>query len=378
MPQVLDVGDGSQDALLVRVRAGRYEGWGECEASPLTTMASFVAPMSHSACKPVGELVIGERLDSAEDIPRIHHKVRTGSFDLLQSYHTLSGIDIALWDLIGKRFQSPAYQLLGFEVSYAKTPYASVLFGDTPSETEARARLVAQQRFAGIKLGWGAFGKGSLKEDEEHLEAARAGLGWERALMVDAGTVWEELEAARERLPALEGAKVTWLEEPFPGSELGLYHDLGGRVPLAGGEGCNSAAQARQMIDYARLAFVQIDAGRVGGITDAHRVAMYADTRNVKFVNHTFTSNLALAASIHPYAGLKEHEWCEYPVEPKPLAKEITVESVEPVSGRIHLPEKPGLGVTVDVGAIEKYLVETEFKLDGKLVFQSSADLLKS
>ena len=105
MPEVLDIGDGSQDLLLVRVQAGPYVGWGECEASPLTSIASLVAPMSHSACKPVRDSVLGQTLDDVADVDRIGDLVRANSLDLLQSNHTLSGIDIAMWDLLGRRLR---------------------------------------------------------------------------------------------------------------------------------------------------------------------------------------------------------------------------------------------------------------------------------
>src|SRR5512139_375857 len=103
MPVVRDIGDGSQDALLVRVEAGGFVGWGECEASPLVCIASWNCPMSHSACKPISASVLGQRLDSGSDIRRINALVRAQSFDLLQTDHTLSGIDIAMWDLLGKK-----------------------------------------------------------------------------------------------------------------------------------------------------------------------------------------------------------------------------------------------------------------------------------
>src|SRR6185503_10785108 len=97
MPQVLDIGDGSQDMLLVRVvdDAGGI-GWGECEAAPLVSIASLVCPMSHSACKPVAASVVGQRLDAPADIPRVGDLVRANSLDLLQADHTLSGIDMAM------------------------------------------------------------------------------------------------------------------------------------------------------------------------------------------------------------------------------------------------------------------------------------------
>ncbi|MCI0529103.1 MAG: hypothetical protein L0Y56_16830, partial [Nitrospira sp.] len=82
MPEVLDIGDGSQDALLVRVQAGDYVGWGECEASPLVSIAGLICPMSHSACKPVQASVLGQTLDGPEDIVRIGNLVRANSLDV--------------------------------------------------------------------------------------------------------------------------------------------------------------------------------------------------------------------------------------------------------------------------------------------------------
>src|SRR5690606_31168097 len=130
MPEVLDIGDGSQDLLLVRVQAGEFVGWGECEASPLTSIAALVTPMSHSACKPVLASVLGQRLDDVADIARIGTLVRANSLDLLQADHTFSGIDMAMWDLLGKRLQAPVWELLGVKKPFPKQPYASQLFGD--------------------------------------------------------------------------------------------------------------------------------------------------------------------------------------------------------------------------------------------------------
>ena len=109
MPEVLDIGDGSQDALLVRVAAGDFVGWGECEAAPLVSIASLVCPMSHSACKPVQASVIGQPINSVDDIRKIGNLVRVNSMDLLQADHTLSGIDIALWDLLGRQMREPVW-----------------------------------------------------------------------------------------------------------------------------------------------------------------------------------------------------------------------------------------------------------------------------
>jgi L-alanine-DL-glutamate epimerase-like enolase superfamily enzyme len=378
MPEVLDIGDGSQDALVVRVGAGGYTGWGECEAAPLVSIASLVCPMSHSACKPVLASVLGQRIEGVDDIRRIGDLVREQSMDLLQADHTLSGIDIALWDLLGKRLDEPVYRLLGYERAYPKTPYASQLFGDTPDETLAKARAVRQRGYRAAKFGWGPYGRGSVERDADQVHAAREGLGPEGVLLVDAGTVWnEDVAAAERRLKALRECAVTWLEEPFVGGALDAYRQLAacsGGVKLAGGEGGHTYHMARQMIDHAGLGYIQIDAGRIGGISVAKRVADYAQGKGVSYVNHTFTSHLALSASLQPFAGVEEASICEYPVEAKPVALAITRERLEPdAHGQIHLHDAPGLGMTPDLAAMRPYLVDAEIKVQGKVLYRTPA-----
>ena len=127
MPVVTDAGDGSQDALLVRVSAGGLTGWGECEASPLTSIAAYVCPMSHGACKPLRDVVLGKPLDGPEDIAALAAAVELECMDLLQASHTFSGIEMALWDLLGRKRNVPVYELLGYSKAYPKLPYASQL-----------------------------------------------------------------------------------------------------------------------------------------------------------------------------------------------------------------------------------------------------------
>ncbi len=378
MPEILDIGDGSQDALLVRISAGGYEGWGECEASPLTTIASFVAPMSHSACKPVRFSVEGREINDVEDIYRISNLVYENSFDLLQADHTLSGIDIALWDLLGKAKQTPVYELLGYKKAYPKLPYASQLFGDNPEETFQKAKLSFEKGYKAVKFGWGPFGKVALSNDVAHLQAAREGLGPDIHLMVDAGTAWHEnsFEAAK-RLDALKRVNAFWLEEPFVNGALTPYNQLSKSqpsCPLAGGEGCHNYAQAASMINFAGLRFIQIDTGRIGGITTAKRVADLAQTKGITYVNHTFTSHLALSASLQPFAGIAQDIICEYPIESKQLALDMTKEKILPdTSGMIHLPDQPGLGLTVDAEKLKSYLVDVEIKIKGNSIFKTTS-----
>jgi len=378
MPEVRDIGDGSQDALLVRVEAGGHVGWGECEASPLTTIASWVCPMSHSACKPVRDSVIGQRLDDVADIGRINALARANSLDLLQADHTLSGVDMALWDLLGRRLSEPVYRLLGDDRAWPKLPYASVLFGDGPSATLAKAREARAAGYRAAKFGWGPYGRGSAQADADQVAAAREGLGADGVLLVDAGAVWvDDVARAAERLPALRQAGATWLEEPFVSGATAAYRELAalaGPVRLAGGEGSHTPYMAFQMIDQAGIGYVQIDAGRVGGITSARCVAEHAHERGVVYVNHTFTSQLALSASLQPYAGYQEWELCEYPVESSPMARAITRGALRrDAEGLVHLSDAPGLGLDVDVAGVRRYLVEVEIRVRGEVLYRTPA-----
>ena len=376
MPVVTDAGDGSQDALLVRVAAGGLIGWGECEASPLTSIAAYVTPMSHGACRPLRDVVIGKPLDGPEDIAALAAAVEIECMDLLQASHTLSGIEMALWDILGRKREVPVHTLLGYSKAYPKLPYASQLFGDTAGETLAGCRAARQRGFRAVKCGWGPFGRGSPADDRDHLQAAREGIGAEGTLLVDAGQIFrEDVEAAAARIAMLDEAGAIWFEEPFLGGAYDAYAALAarsGKVKIAGGEASHNFHMAKQLIDYGKVSYIQIDCGRIGGLGPAKRVADYAAPRGVTYVNHTFTSHLALCASLQPYAGLKEHVICEYPFAPKPVAWEMSETHLEPdANGEINVPQAPGLGIKMSHDGIKKYLVDVEISAKGKRLYET-------
>lgn len=379
MPEVLDIGDGSQDALVFRVRAGNHEGWGEAVASPLTSIASWIAPMSHSGCHPVIDSVLGEELNSPSDIERIARKVKEISFyGIIQSDLTFSGVEIALWDLLGRAREVPVYQLLGYKKSEPKLPYASVLFGDTPEQTRQKATTMRASGFSAIKFGWGPYGRGSVAADAAHVFAAREGIGADAHLMVDAGTIFEEdLDAASARLKDLSEAKVTWFEEPVSAAAVSLYKKLSQidpSVPLAGGEGAHNVFQAQDLIENGGIGYIQIDTGYIGGIAPAFRVANFAKKHGVQYVNHTFTSHSALAASMHPYAGVKDSWMAEYPMEPKLLCVELNDSKILPdADGMISVPERPGIGIPFSISAIKKYLMDVEIVVSKKVLYRTPA-----
>ena len=372
MPEILDEADGSQDALIVKVEGGGLIGWGECEASPLTSIANFICPKSHSAAKPIKESILGADLNNLDDVKKIIHSVKQNSLMIAQTPHTFSGIEVAILDLLAKKFQCPIYEMIGYKNSNPRIAYASVLFGSTPEQTLKIAMDMKEKNFKAVKFGWQNFGL-DLNKDQDHLVAAREGLGKDLMLMVDVGAIWgNNIQAALERIDILKKAKVTWLEEPFYSDAFYEYSQLTkvSSLPLAGGESCHSVESAKNMIKFGKVKFIQIDAGIVGGILAGKEIAIFAENNDVQYVNHTFTSHLQLSASLQSYAGLHKSNLAEYPMQLKSLAWDLTKNHIIlNKDGYINLPSDIGHGMTINEEALFKYKVDVEIKVNQKRIF---------
>jgi len=372
MPKILNEADGSQDALIVKVEGGGYTGWGECEASPLTSIANFICPMSHSAAKPVKESIINKELNNLSDVKKISHAVKQDSLMIAQTPHTFSGIEVAILDLLGKKENCPIYELIGYTNSTSKIAYASVLFGQSSSETFEIARDMSNKKFKAVKFGWQNFGV-NLNSDAEHLIAAREGLGTDILLMIDVGAIWgNDIEEALKREKILKEANITWLEEPFYTDAYYEYSKLTDKtsLPLAGGESCHSVESAKNMIHYGKVKYIQIDAGIAGGILAGKEICEFAENRNVQYVNHTFTSHLQLSSSLQAYAGSTKSNLSEFPMQLKSLAWDITKNHISrDDNGCIIAPLDVGHGMTINEKALKEYKVDVEILINSKKVF---------
>ena len=372
MPEILDEADGSQDALIVKVEGGGVIGWGECEASPLTSIANFICPKSHSAAKPIKDSILGADLNNLDDVKKIIHNVKQNSLMIAQTPHTFPGIEVAILDLLAKKFHCPIYEMIGYKNSNPRIAYASVLFGSTPEQTLKIAMDMKEKNFKAVKFGWQNFGL-DLNKDKDHLVAAREGLGKDLMLMVDVGAIWgNNIQAALKRIDILKKAKVTWLEEPFYSDAFYEYSQLTkvSSLPLAGGESCHSVESAKNMIKFGKVKFIQIDAGIVGGILAGKEIAIFAENNDVQYVNHTFTSHLQLSASLQSYAGLHKSNLAEYPMQLKSLAWDLTKNHIIlNKDGYINLPSDIGHGMTINEEALFKYKVDVEIKVNQKRIF---------
>src|SRR3979411_541067 len=190
LPDVNERCDGSQETLVVKVHTDAgIIGVGEVDSSPLVAKAIVEAPVSHKICRGLAECVLGQ---DPFEIERLIHRMYEGSIFFGRQgavIQAMSGVEIALWDIMGKATERPVYQLLGGAFRKKFRAYASILFGDTPAETERIGRDLVKQGYRAVKFGWGPMGQ-SEESDIALVRAARQGLGQGGGVMGGGGLGW--------------------------------------------------------------------------------------------------------------------------------------------------------------------------------------------
>ncbi|MEX0675952.1 MAG: mandelate racemase/muconate lactonizing enzyme family protein, partial [Pirellulales bacterium] len=267
----------------------------------------------------------------------------------------MAAVDMALWDLKGKHYGEPIHRLLGGKQHEKIEAYASILFGRDGRETADIARRWREAGYQAVKFGWEPMGQ-CESLDIELVRGARDGLG-EAALLVDAGCVWDARTALR-RANAFAGFDIEWLEEPLRQHDIDGYVWLRDRspVPIAAGEGECGREAFRPWIDRHALDVYQVDLSRCG-FTDAAYIRARVEERGGRLCNHCYTSPLTAAASLHWLCTCRDAFLFEDCVEDSPLRHELTVQKVQATDGYITVPDRPGLGVTLNEDFVRAHLV---------------------
>ena len=313
LPVVNERCDGSQETLVVKVHTDAgITGIGEVDSSSLVAKAIIDAPLSHKICRGLGECVLGQ---DPFEIDRLIHRMYEGSIFFGRQgavIQAMSGVEIALWDIVGKTTGRPVYQLLGGGFRKKFKAYASILFGDAPAETEAIGKKLVAQGYRAVKFGWGPMGQ-SEESDIAHVRAARAGVGPGVELMVDAGLCWDTATAIR-RAKQFEPFGLSWLEEPLHPDNIDGYRRLCESTPpmrIAAGEEICDVKEMVAMMD-AGIDVVQVDVTRVGGLARSKRMGWDAAERHRLCVNHSYKTGINIAASLHFVAALPNSHYFEY------------------------------------------------------------------
>lgn len=340
--------------VLVRVEdEDGVVGWGEAWCNFPAVGAEHRARLVASVIAPILE---GKRIDDPQRAFVLLSE-RTAVLALQSGEQgplaqAIAGVDIALWDLAARRSREPLWRLLGGRSSQVPV-YASGLNPDAPEKVAAARRAEGYGAFK-LKVGFGA------ERDCANLRALRDALGSEVALMVDANQGWT-LEQAIEMAPRLEEFGLQWLEEPLradrPWDE---WRRLGQRtrVPLAAGENLIGNDAFDNALHAEALGVVQPDMAKWGGFSGCLPVARRILAAGARYCPHFLGGGIGLLASAHLLAAVGGDGLLEVDANPNPL-RTLTFGPLATVSeGMASLSEMPGLGVDIDVAALEEFAVE--------------------
>lgn len=358
--EILMIGDGSQDTVLIKIETDEgITGWGECDSSPYVVKTIVDCPPSHVVCRGLKDILMGQ---DPFDVEKIWNDMYRGSYYYGRrsvGIHAMSGIDIALWDIMGKAAGRPVHKLLGGRINSRLRAYASMLMPDTEEEVVQKAKEYMAKGFTAIKFGWGALGE-SREKDIRLVRAAREAMGEETDLMLDIGYLWKNSKYAEMMCKELEPFHLYWIEEPIISDDVQGFSRLTPKTTLriASGEELTGLYEFRELIEKGGVDIVQPDMSRCGGITIAKKIADMALLNGIELCPHAFKSGILMAASIQLLAAYKGTPLLEYCSQETVLSKGLLKNHFAlQMDGTVEVPDTPGLGIEVDEAAVAKYRI---------------------
>jgi L-rhamnonate dehydratase len=367
--------DTAQDNVVVQVHTDdTVRGIGEVESNPWAIKALIEYGGSNSLSRGLAELLVGQDPSDPRAVWEwlYSRSIVTGRRGA--GVCAIGALDMAIWDICGKAGGSPVWKLLGHARTSPLTPYASLLpYGHTLRDyRESLLTKAAWARDAGFKAAKmeimirGPFAEFGLQESNEAIvelvAASREVIGSTMTMMVDVGYCWSDWKEALQVLRRLEKYDLFFLETPLQPDDLDGYARLAdaSEVRIAAGELLQTRFEFAELIDRGRVDVVQPDVGRVGGITEALRVVEMARDRGKLVVPHCWKSGIGIAATAHVAAVSPNCPFIEFlpaAVSESSLRRELVADELCLVDGKLELPERPGLGITLNEAALAKFSV---------------------
>jgi L-alanine-DL-glutamate epimerase-like enolase superfamily enzyme len=272
---------------------------------------------------------------------------------------SMSGVDIALWDILAKSIGMPLYRLLGGCHERIRA-YASAGFyaeGKGLKELANEMESYVKEGFTAVKM---KIGRVSQAEDIARIKAVREAIGPDIDLLVDGNNVYTAYEAIK-MARRMEEYDIFWFEEPVPAEDIEGSAKVAAAIdmPIAAGENEFTRYGFRDLIINKALDIAQPDVTWCGGITEAKKIAAMASAWNIICVPHSFSSAVALMSNLHFSASIPNGRMQEFDRNYSPLREELLVEPVKiNKDGYLNLPDKPGLGVELNESVVKKYRVD--------------------
>lgn len=281
----------------------------------------------------------------------------------------LSGIDIALWDIKGKRFGVPVSVLLGGRMRESVKAYATGSFRrdgvDRVADVAAETARYVKEGFHAVKIKIG-FG---VAEDLKVIAAVREAIGPERGLMIDANHGYDALEAIELGNKAAK-FDIGWFEEPVVPEQLDAYRAVRARqpIPVAGGETWHGRYGMKEPLETRVVDIIQPDICGTGGFTEMRRIADMASLHGVRLVPHVWGTAVQIAASLQFMAAQLPNPVRPQPLDPilefdrteNPFRQAVVTKPLEHVDGVVTIPDGPGLGIEIDRAALAQYALKED------------------
>jgi L-rhamnonate dehydratase len=356
LPEVRVIGDGCQTILIILVHTDAgITGIGEAHTNPLVSKAILDAPLCSVSSTGLKHLLIGE---DPRDINRLYDLMikRTQTYGRRGAVmHVISGIEIALWDILGKSCGQPVWRLLGGARRTSTPVYASDLAPDTAQGAVKLAEKHVAAGYKAVKLGWGNLG-GNPRSDAAMMCDIRRAVGPDVDIMLDMGFAIP-LDDALYLGRALAEHDVFFLEEPLSPDDLNGFARLtaASPTPIATGEKETSQFPFIDLMERGGLRIIQPDVARVGGISETLRIAAHAEARGVRVIPHCWSTDILVAATLHVIALLRDCPYLEFNVMDNPLRTQLMTQPIRPKNGVVSIPDGPGLGIELNRATIDRY-----------------------
>src|SRR5665213_1404773 len=356
LPEISSAADGTQDDLIIVVETDEgITGYGEVDTAPGVGKAIVEAHMSHGTCYGLREVVKGSDPFDTEQIwndmwAKTYYYGRSGPV-----MHVMSGIDMAIWDIMGKATGKPVHKLLGGSYTDKVRAYASALMPENKETVKKMVESYVSQGFTAIKFGWGPLGY-DVHFDIELIRTARQAAGDDVEIMIDIGKRYR-LKQAMYVARALEQLNIYWLEEPLPAEDYAGYRKLteSTTMRIATGEEESGRQAFARLINETHVDVIQPDMSRCGGLTEARKIATLAADQNLLCVPHAFKTGVLVAASIQLIAAIPNAPFLEFSVTESAIRKELLINPFIQKGGYVDVPQKPGLGIELNPDVIKKY-----------------------
>ncbi len=348
----------SFDSVIVRIETDAgITGWGEAKAGVASTAAcGGLAAIINLDFAP---LLIGQdprdisRLwDTLYNMPRQGFAITEGHvFPTLGrrglSVSAIAGVDLALWDILGKSLDAPVWRLLGGRRAERMPAYASGGWAGADRIGEQLLGYIEQGGFRAVKMRVGSM-DGSVARSAARVRAARQALGPDVGLAADAHGTWTVAEA-KAFCRMVEDCDLMWFEEPVTADDKQGQAEVrrSSSVPISSGESEFTRHDFRELAELRAADVLQPDLAIAGGITEGIRIGAIASAFNLRLAPHLWSGAPAFAAGLHLSASQSAGFILEYSLGHNPMLHDLIEERFPVQDGFVAVPDRPGLGITV-------------------------------